>query len=338
MELPDFTRGFALYGNDGSGYIPVMVDTNGNILAVLKGWDGAALQTLLVDSDGNLNVKIKGTDGSDLKTLKTDTDGNLLSLMKASFSGTLKTVACDTDGRIIMIPTDPADIWGSAINVGNAELAARLKSSVQYHRSGRTHIVEDFSNGLNRWQIATSGTGANVLLTIDTFESVGYSVRLKGGSTASKYARIEKKWGLLPQTGWGIAAAIALEQDIDIVRLGMYVYDGSDQKYAAIQFDRPAEEVLYYSSGGAWTKLDDWAYWAHDPDIFNHVKITFDTTTDKFLTLWENDISRDMSAISFYSTAFASTPYIKVEITVFSQGVNNGMMYVDDVVISSMES
>lgn len=58
-DFPDFTRGVLLLGVDASGDpVGVLVDSDGNLNAILKGQGATGLQTISVDADGRIEVFI----------------------------------------------------------------------------------------------------------------------------------------------------------------------------------------------------------------------------------------------------------------------------------------
>lgn len=56
MGLPDYTEGVILYAWNGTAFVPVLVDTAGNIVGVFKGQYGTTLKTVKVDSEGRLTA------------------------------------------------------------------------------------------------------------------------------------------------------------------------------------------------------------------------------------------------------------------------------------------
>ena len=78
LDLPDYQKGVVLYALYGGELIPITVDANGNLVALMKGTDGTNLVTLKTDADGNIIAVIKGQYGSVLKTVATNEEGFIL--------------------------------------------------------------------------------------------------------------------------------------------------------------------------------------------------------------------------------------------------------------------
>lgn len=123
--FPDWTRAIVLLGWDGSNFIPVLLDADGNLHVLVSGETAAGdLVTVRVDSDGQiimvprgasgaymlvdqqgyLSTILKGLYGAELKTLAVDGSGNLIALVKGSDGTALRTLKTDTDGQMIMVP------------------------------------------------------------------------------------------------------------------------------------------------------------------------------------------------------------------------------------------
>lgn len=97
---PDWHRIVVIEGYDGTQYIPVKTDDQGQLYALLKGHDGIQYIPIRVDSQGQIYALLKGYDGTQFVPLKTDSDGNIQAVLKADHAGTLVTVAADEQGFI----------------------------------------------------------------------------------------------------------------------------------------------------------------------------------------------------------------------------------------------
>jgi len=82
----------------GSTLKTLAVDSNGQLIAILKGASG---NEVAVDVNGYLTAILKGYDGSSYKTIKTDSDGRIEALMKGLYNSTPTALKVDSAGRII---------------------------------------------------------------------------------------------------------------------------------------------------------------------------------------------------------------------------------------------
>ena len=100
----------------------VAVDTNGNIVSVMKGLEGSTLRTIAVDSSGKLisvmqgsqgiNIAqqaatgelksvMQGLEGSTLRTVAVDSSGNIVAVIKGDYNDTLQTIKLDSEHRMV---------------------------------------------------------------------------------------------------------------------------------------------------------------------------------------------------------------------------------------------
>ncbi|MBW2649065.1 MAG: hypothetical protein JRC53_04520, partial [Deltaproteobacteria bacterium] len=121
--MPDWYKSVKLVGEYAGTLIPVGVDENGYLIAVMKGTDGTTLQTVKLDVDGTLLAKlvggivdvgtittvedkdrnVKGYDGAAYKPIAVDADGIMLARLKGFDGSQLRDVLVDADGQIITV-------------------------------------------------------------------------------------------------------------------------------------------------------------------------------------------------------------------------------------------
>lgn len=119
----------------------VAVDTNGNIVSVMKGNDAGTLRTIKVDSNARMESVMKGLFGSTFKTLATDTNGNLIAILKGA-SG--NNIAVDASGYL------------TAVMHGD-------QGAVAQDASNKLISVMQGSQGINIAQQATTGELKSVM-------------------------------------------------------------------------------------------------------------------------------------------------------------------------------
>ena len=124
-EFPDWLRGFVLVGKDGEDWVPLVVDEDGYMGAILKaaaevtipgnvavdqndstravqGIEGANLRTIAVDASGQIIMVPRGSTGN---YMSVDAAGFLSAILKGQIEGAgLSSVAVDASGQIIMVP------------------------------------------------------------------------------------------------------------------------------------------------------------------------------------------------------------------------------------------
>lgn len=97
-DFPDFTRGLLLLGVDASGNpVGVLVDSDGNLNAILKGQGATGLQTIAVDADGRIQVFVLDEENQ---------WGNTLKVGNAELAGRLGSpVTWDWRGNVLLLNT-----------------------------------------------------------------------------------------------------------------------------------------------------------------------------------------------------------------------------------------
>jgi len=90
-----------ILGNDGGTKRYVSVDSNGVILARLKGAYDSGLLDISVDSSGILLARLKGIYSGTLKDISVDADGQMIVVIKGDDDGTLRTLYVDSEGKLV---------------------------------------------------------------------------------------------------------------------------------------------------------------------------------------------------------------------------------------------
>lgn len=336
IEVPDWYRAVALVGVDSNGDpTVVLLDSTGAIMAVMKGEEDGTLRNIKVDSAGRMIAVIR--DPTSDNYIAIDSDGFITAVLKGIFSGTLKTIKVDTDGRMEMIPVDPADIWGNAISMGNAELAASLGFPHRYDRRGNIVFVESFENGVSHWALSGGGTGAAFELSSTFALYGGLALKLTGGSDGSKMstAVLDPSHPVLGKIG--LELVFTVQSVLEFFEVRINLYDGTNLHQGRIRSDQVNSKIQYYSSAGAWVDLIDPLALRTGPPAYHHLKLVVDLSADKYVRCLVDDNEEDMSAIDLYAPADASAARFYMEIFGYSVAGNNGVTYVDGVIVTQSE-
>jgi len=291
-ELQDWTRGVLLLGKYDTTYIPVVVD-----------------------SSGNLRI-----------------------LMQGEYQGELRTVALDDSGRLSAFVIDSSDAWQQILTIGNAELAARLGSSVRYDRSGATWYLNDFRNGWGGGYSWGSGTGWSVSFSPTPAVNGGYSLKMVGGSDSYRFAEANFEMPVLLNKQYGFSTLFSLESNIVQVRLLVVFYDGSYSwsAYADLYVASQAIEVVDATTGSTQVASD--VKVRTDKYMFNLFKVVMDFENKKYVRVMFNDLDIDCSAYSFGSSTSTENPFLHAMVRFYSDPDTNGVAYLDSVRVSIADS
>lgn len=334
-DFPDFTHGILLLGVDADGnQVGVLLDSTGQMFTILRGVDGSGdPQTVRVDSDGQLYTVLQGASGN---AVTVDGDGFLTTVLKGALNGTLTTISVDVNGRIEAFVLDAENQWGGVVKVGNAELAARLGSSVAWDARGQVLVLTDFSNGWPPNWLTTSGAGAAAVLSPDMWQRGGYSVKLIGGSDASKYASVLLKAGPNPTGKVGVACSFACSDTPEFmeVKVIYQVSTGGVDARAHIDFDNGKLQVR--DSAGVWQNIATVSPFAN-PDYFHSFKLVVDVDTEVYERVLLDDVEIDASAYSAVHIAAGGDEVFTSVARVFSHAGNNEYAFVDSMVLTTQE-
>ena len=123
-EFADWTRGFALLGWDGSGYVPVGVNADGKLEIVAMGEDaGGDALPLLVDASGRVIMVAYGTINVAGTSTVTQVDKDRE--VQGADGATLRTLAVDANGQLIMVPRGQGGNYMAVDAAGNLAMVAK---------------------------------------------------------------------------------------------------------------------------------------------------------------------------------------------------------------------
>lgn len=277
-----------------------------------------------------------GTDGVDYVPVLLAADGSMYAVLQGEYEGALKTVKLDSVGRISAFVIDSVDAWNRMLTIGNAELAARLGSSVIYDQRGRVLFVESFEKGWYRWDLNTDGLLAAGEITPVVAATGGYSVKLTGGSSDTNLAGISRRVASRPLGGMGLEFSFCVPEYWDYILASLYLYTGALVYIAAVKFVyatgnlRILDEVYGYPIVGTGTALGgDW---------FNTIKVVANIDTGKYVRLMFNnqEISIPTNTVSV-DTDTTTPPGIMVDIAFYSREGSNDIIYLDDIILTGAE-
>lgn len=333
--FPDWTRAIVLLGWDGTNFIPVLLDEDGNLNVLMRGEDALGdLHMVRVDADGQIIMVPRGASGH---YLDVDAAGFMTAVIKGNYEGDLITVKADDQGRLSAFVVDSVDAWGNLLKVGNAELAARLGSLMSYDGRGQYQFGYDFRNGLTGWNTAVWGTGAQVVLTPEAFERGGYSVSLTAGSDGSHAATTWYHTDIMESDTIGVEAGISIAGSIDSLRVLATVYDGDNYHTIGLQYDDVNDRLHVREPGPTWTQFEGSYQMYHNANAFHIFKIVADISTGKYVRALIAGHEFDVSAYDVLTGASATRPYIDFAISLTGRLANNDAINLDYVVITNQE-
>ncbi|MCL5026638.1 MAG: hypothetical protein M1531_09140 [Chloroflexi bacterium] len=356
---PDYTSSTVIRGlSPTSTLIPVALDANGNLVALVQGSDGATLHTIRVDASGQLIMVPRGQSGNYMSvdtngyltsvmkgnhagtsvTLAVDANGNILGVLQGDYAGALKTLAVDSQGRMLAVLTDPEDVFGNPNYMGGAELAVRLGSISKYNRLGQVYWDESFEYGLQRVVTATSGAGSSVTQSNLASRSGAYAAKLTVGATVGNYARVSAQLQPPPLGKWGIECSFTTYFHLYPLTFLISYRNGTINIIGEIQYDFNAQTLKYRNSDGTYTTLASNIILYSQIPLFHTIKLIVDMTTQQYVRVLLNGNTYDMAGIGMHAPGDVGASWVTLEITsVQGAGGSVDTNYIDDLIFTANE-
>lgn len=323
-----------IQGADGATLRTVAVDASGQIIMVPRGQSGNYMD---VDSSGYLTSVMKGLEGATLRSIAVDGSGHLIAVIQGDDGGTLRTAAVNADGRFQIVPHDPEDVWGNALGMGNAELAAILSPAKRFDRRGNVIYVNSFEHGLGGWTTNLQGAGAAIALTAVEGRTGAYSVKVTGGSDGAQFASMVRIFPYPRGGKVGLEVSFSIPLDVDKVQIYQLLYTGSAQVHGSIRYDHQNGKVEYLDSANAWQTLDAAKQITGFGALFSTVKLVINLTDAKYERALLNDEEYDMTGYAMRSVAAGIDPSWYNYIYCHSQAAQNNYIHIDDVILTQNE-
>ena len=353
---PDYTRKVQLLAKFGDKLVPVAVDANGQLRALIsgavdvstlppvqqadrsreiQGSDGTALRTIAVDAQGRIIGLFHGHDGVRYIPIRVDADGRIEALMKGEHAGTLKTLATDDQGRILATMTDLANIWGVQPVVGSAELAARLGSLSVYERRGLVFLQEDFSQGFGRFRPDVAGTGARATITADHWLTGGYALKLEAGTDEGGYARASHLAAPLSlDKNFGLEWAFSQDWYFDYIQALVSVHTGTRLKQFGVRYHLADLSLRVLHSPHGWVAFATGVDCHAKLSSFHRAKLVFAPATGRYLRLYWDDGVYDLSAYACWDSSSALDANVRISFLIQGGGPSNPTMVLDSVLFT----
>lgn len=218
-----------------------------------------------------------------------------------------------------------------------AELAARLDSINVFDRRGDVVWLEDFTTGLNQWDILTAGTGAAAAISPAHFLSRGYSTKLTCGSSDTRLIGL-RTYKPYPRTQpFGLEASFTVETNHELFTLYAHVVTGGQGHLYQLQWSEANDTLSYFSTLGFPIALTPTVYLHRDPTCFHTLKLVFDPINRLYVRALLNHQEWDLSTITPYTTAQAAGSYLLLLAQYQGDAETNAVGYVDNIILTQDE-
>jgi hypothetical protein len=218
-----------------------------------------------------------------------------------------------------------------------AELAARLRSMVSYNRYGDVVLTDDFSEGLERWETLTTGTGGLVKLTSLAYLSSGVATLLTPGSLVGSLAQIAITFAPLLYGPIGAAIAFRYYPVLDRIEFDYYSYDGIGYYKFAIWYNITEKALYYRNSDGVGVKFDDNVDLINSKVMFHQVKMVVNTLNGEYIRFYINNTTYVFDGIMAQYAASSEDPNERFFVIAWGYTPYTGYAIVDNFILTQNE-
>lgn len=218
-----------------------------------------------------------------------------------------------------------------------AELAVRLGGLSSIDRLGEVLDYEDFTESLGKGTVVLSGTGAIAEISGDKFRSAGYSLKMIGGSNSgqSAYYGIHLPYPVLSK--FGFESWFYIDSNVKNIQLHFSHYNGSKERLYWIMFDVDNERLRYYDQDGNWQNIVTPVNFLSTNQPFLACKYIMDLNNNKFMRLRLLGNTYDLSDFLPYSSNDTTVPSIIMSVIIYSMPGENGIIYLDNMILTQNE-
>jgi len=217
------------------------------------------------------------------------------------------------------------------------ELASRLGSPDVFQRSGNVVFITSFESGIDEMVQDPQGTGSAINLMGDRCYSGGLSVRLIAGSDGGRRSRLTKRFHTVETNKMGVEATFSLNDECTYFSLFVAVRDGTTKWSYGIYASIADGEFQYYDNTGNRVKMVDFDWGGDDLDHWHTFKLVFDLALCEYVRAFYNEVEYDLTGISVYQDASADDPRLDFTCWNLSEEGENGIAYVDNVIVTINE-
>jgi hypothetical protein len=237
---------------------------------------------------------------------------------------------------------DHVDTWNREPSVGNAELAARLGSPVTFDRRGNVFAYDRFETSPLKWSKSFTttggGTGHSVTLSNDNVAHGEGCMKIVTPNKTGDYSRAMRSYAGLAHGNIGSHIILRLSALNHKTSTVLWARTGTKKVKAGIRVDSTGFSCLT----GFDPALDaSWTLFSSGQDFsinLNHpIKFVVDLDNEKYIRCLFSGIEFDLSAYTPFTSAFISEEFIEAEVYSVSGIDANGIIYCDDLILTSEE-
>lgn len=217
------------------------------------------------------------------------------------------------------------------------ELAVRLGSIVTHDRRGDVIFLDNFEDGLGKWDTGSDGGGDSVALSSARARSGRLSALLTSGSGVGGYAQIFRGVNLPVLSGLGVELSFSVPVALETLVLQLHVLDGSRRYRFEVTYDDANNRLDRLHVGGGLTTVASGLVLAGWGRMFHTLKLVGNTLNGKYGRLILNDETYDLEGAVAYNGTDYGAPRLELTVTARGRDGYNDAVHIDDVIITQNE-
>ena len=215
-----------------------------------------------------------------------------------------------------------------------AELAVRLGSPYDYQRSGEVLLATDFADGWGGWLVIVGTPYGYVRLTSAYTKAGGVAVVVYTGLGSINYGGIFYLTHYPLLTALGLKVSLAWDEHIDYIDLSFYIADGVQGANFRISYYPATYTLKYLTTDNTWVTISTSLKLTTTAYLFHDFKLLIDYAKQRYLRFmvdqYEFNMLNFIPDIADNSISARANCYIRA----YSDGITQGLMYIDNVVIT----
>jgi hypothetical protein len=197
------------------------------------------------------------------------------------------------------------------------------------YRTGQPLYLQNWGDGNGHGKSWTAGTGAESTIQGNKFLNNRAAWKLTAGSDGGRAAHLEIEQGPYEKAKLRFEWAMTWAADIEYFQFYVIFMDGSNYYWVELYIDVALDEIQIADGTATKQSVRSPIYLEEDEDCWHHFKITVDFSSGKYVELYVNEDTVDLSNYSMYYAASAAGDPIDMLWFVKADDGKNPTIYID---------
>ncbi len=241
---------------------------------------------------------------------------------------------------IYWVRSEPLTLNRGGQDISLAEQAVRNGSIVSFDRRGEVVWFDDFENGLQHWDITTSGKNGNICLTSETASRGAVALKFTAGSDVDHYAQVSRGVAF-PRfaNAMGVETSWAIGGDIDEAHLLFDLYTGVVSFHYGVRTIVATGETDILTGVNTWTQVNAGPLSPPYANIRHFVQFKFvvDLPTMAYKRFLFASVDNPVSGYKGYMIPDFTIAHAQLTGKIIGTAGKNGVAYNDNFIITQNE-